>query len=164
MPIETPEKQFNELCQKAIEILKQTKVRRSKQALFDVFFGMWNNGYFDGYGEAGRVEDTFGFSQFFLAHGNADVASLTGRWYTDTYGKRKAPKTVKMVTCGVGELLRETERAYCFHGGKLTNKGRHGPEPTQIWVPKSQIEYNEQAGTVTMPVWLAQEKNYMRTA
>lgn len=153
---------FDQLCHQALDILKRTGVRRSKTALFDVFYQMWANGYFDGYGQADPVLDTFGYNHFFPEHGNREIADMTAKWYDEQFGKRKQSGDVKMVTCGVGELLQETNKAYCFHGGKFTN-GRYGLEPVGIWVPKSQVSYNQATEEVTLPVWLAQEKNYMRS-
>lgn len=49
------------------------------------------------------------------------------------------------------EFVRETAAAICVteDGGK-----------TNIWLPKSQIEYEQKGAAVevTMPLWLAQEK------
>ena len=46
-----------------------------------------------------------------------------------------------------GEVRGETEKAYRFYDGKTT-----------VWVPKSQVEWDEEEKTMTMPVWLAQER------
>lgn len=46
-----------------------------------------------------------------------------------------------------GEVRGETEKAYRFYDGKTT-----------AWVPKSQVEWDEEEKTMTMPVWLAQER------
>jgi hypothetical protein len=48
-----------------------------------------------------------------------------------------------------GELVApfETAAAYRFHDGAKT-----------VWLPKSQCEWDEQEAVMTMPVWLAQEK------
>lgn len=46
-----------------------------------------------------------------------------------------------------GEVKGETEKAYRFYDGKET-----------VWLPKSQVEWYEDEGTMTMPEWLALEK------
>lgn len=154
---------FDQLCHQAIDILKLTGVRRSKTALFDVFYQMWANGYFDGYGQAEPVPDTFGYNHFFPEYGNREIADMTAKWYDEQFGKRKSNTNVAMTRCGVGDLLQESDQAYCFHGGKFTN-GRYGLEPAGIWVPKSLVTYDPANSEITLPVWLAQEKNYMRSA
>lgn len=82
--------------------------------------------------------------------------------YENAFGKRKSPKPANMVEVSVGVLLRETDKAYQFSSGKMTNRGSNGPELAGIWVPKSQIQYNEQTGVVAMPSWLAKETNWMQ--
>lgn len=48
-------------------------------------------------------------------------------------------------------VLRETDKAYQIdHGGR---------EPA--WVPKSQVEWDKTDGTMTMPEWLAKEKDIL---
>jgi hypothetical protein len=49
----------------------------------------------------------------------------------------------------VAELRGETDKAYRLFDGKTTE-----------WVPKSQVEQNDD-GTFTMPVWLAEEKGFV---
>lgn len=154
---------LNQLCEQALEILKQTKTRRSAQAMFDVFYQMFDWGEFDGYGQGPiiKIEDTNNdFRRYFVEHGNSEVYDNVKSWYKEKFGVRKQTSEPKMVTLNVGDLLRETDKAYCFNGGKFT-QGRYGLEPTQIWVPKSQVEYD--GYSLTMPIWLAQEKNYMRS-
>lgn len=154
---------FDQLCTQAILILKRAGVRRSANALFDVFYHMWADGGFDGYGQVDPITDNHvHYGNFFAEHGNREIAEMTKKWYNEQYGKRKPAENVAMVTCGVGELLQETDKAYCFHGGKFTN-GRYGLEPVGIWVPKSQVEYNVTTEEVTLPLWLAKEKNYFRS-
>ena len=46
-----------------------------------------------------------------------------------------------------GELRGETENAYRFFDGA-----------TIAWLPKSQVEWDQDAKTMTMPEWLALEK------
>ena len=46
-----------------------------------------------------------------------------------------------------GEIVGETEKAYRFKGERNTT-----------WLPKSQCEWNEDESTMTMPEWLAIEK------
>jgi hypothetical protein len=47
------------------------------------------------------------------------------------------------------EVVGETERAWRIFDGK-----------NMVWVPKSQVENNED-GTFTMPEWLAKEKGFI---
>jgi hypothetical protein len=47
-------------------------------------------------------------------------------------------------------VLHETASAYRIFDGTKTE-----------WVPKSQVEYNEEDGVVTMPEWLAKEKEFI---
>jgi len=82
--------------------------------------------------------------------------------YQEVYGKRKkSSKPAKMTTVSVGQLLDETEKAYKFSTGKMTNRGRY-PQLAGVWVSKSQVSYNEVLSELEMPVWLAIEKNWMR--
>ncbi len=46
-----------------------------------------------------------------------------------------------------GELQAETEKAYLLFDGT-----------TKIWLPKSQVEWNDETKTMTMPEWMALEK------
>ena len=46
-----------------------------------------------------------------------------------------------------GEIQGETEKAYRFFDGKAT-----------VWLPKSQCEWDPDEKTMTMPAWLAKEK------
>lgn len=46
-----------------------------------------------------------------------------------------------------GEIRGETERAYRFDDGTK-----------QVWLPKSQCEWDEDSHTMAMPQWLAYEK------
>lgn len=46
-----------------------------------------------------------------------------------------------------GQILSETERAYFFTDGEK-----------KVWLPKSQVEWDEEDNTITMPEWLAIEK------
>ena len=46
-----------------------------------------------------------------------------------------------------GEIIHETERAYKFNDGARV-----------VWLPKSQCEWDQDTKTMTMPVWLATEK------
>lgn len=61
--------------------------------------------------------------------------------------KRKVPKKGSELTDISGEIRHETERAYLFFDGSK-----------QVWVPKSQCEWDPDSKTMTMPVWLATEK------
>lgn len=47
------------------------------------------------------------------------------------------------------KIRHETDKAYLLHDG--TN---------EAWVPKSQVENNND-GTFTMPLWLAQDKGFI---
>ena len=44
------------------------------------------------------------------------------------------------------EIKSETEKAYYLDDGA-----------TQVWIPKSQCEWNQEDGTLTMPEWLAKD-------
>jgi hypothetical protein len=46
-----------------------------------------------------------------------------------------------------GEIVGETELAWRFFDGTIT-----------VWLPKSQCEWDENNGEMTMPEWLALEK------
>lgn len=46
-----------------------------------------------------------------------------------------------------GEVVGETEKAYRFDDGDRT-----------VWLPKSQCEWDVDTHTMTMPVWLATDK------
>lgn len=46
------------------------------------------------------------------------------------------------------ELIRETANAYC-----ITDDGRK-----QIWLPKSQCQWEEDGNVMVMPEWLAKDK------
>ena len=45
------------------------------------------------------------------------------------------------------ELRHETEKAWLFYDGAR-----------EVWLPKSQCEYDPDDGTVALPEWLAMEK------
>lgn len=49
-----------------------------------------------------------------------------------------------------GEIIGETEKAYKFSDGK-----------SEAWVPKSQVEWDPDAKEMTMPEWLAKEKEFI---
>ncbi len=46
-----------------------------------------------------------------------------------------------------GEIKAETERASRFYDGSIT-----------VWLPKSLCQWDESDCTMTMPMWLAEEK------
>ena len=46
-----------------------------------------------------------------------------------------------------GEVQGETEKAYRFHDGSKT-----------VWLPKSQCQWDIDDRVITMPEWLAREK------
>ena len=49
-----------------------------------------------------------------------------------------------------GQVLVETPKAYRFYDGKTTE-----------WLPKSQVDWDEDKGVMTMPYWLAKEKDFI---
>lgn len=59
------------------------------------------------------------------------------------------------------ELRHETPNAYLIYDGRSEiKKGDTVPSELRVWVPKSQVEYNED-GTFTMPEWLALDKGFI---
>ena len=46
-----------------------------------------------------------------------------------------------------GEIKAETEKAYKFYDGKV-----------EVWLPKSQCEWDVDSKVMTMPEWLAKDK------
>ena len=59
------------------------------------------------------------------------------------------------------ELRHETNNAYLlFDGRTQIKKGDTAPSELLIWVPKSQVEQNDD-GTFTMPEWLALDKGFI---
>lgn len=55
------------------------------------------------------------------------------------------------------ELMRETDKAYCFDSGKIDEN----KNPIGIWVPKSQCEYDKNDLCLQMPEWLAMDKGFI---
>ena len=53
----------------------------------------------------------------------------------------------RMLTDIAGAIKVETDRAYLFHDGTK-----------EVWLPKSQCEWDQDSKTMTMPEWLAQDK------
>lgn len=49
-----------------------------------------------------------------------------------------------------GEIRGETDKAYRFFDGKVTE-----------WVPKSQCEWDEKDKTMQIPEWLAMDKGFL---
>jgi hypothetical protein len=49
-----------------------------------------------------------------------------------------------------GEIRGETEKAWRFYDGKVT-----------CWLPKSQCEWDETSKTMTVPEWLAVDKELL---
>lgn len=138
-------KLFDELA----EILKAEKIRRSPSNLYTLVTDNW---YLEGdYSQLCEL-------QLLACQLDLDDWSVFKPAYDAYYGKRKASlASPKMVEVHVGNLLEETDKAYGFFSGKVL-----GPfEPYILWVPKSQVIYNEQGSILTMPVWLAVEKNWM---
>lgn len=59
------------------------------------------------------------------------------------------------------ELRHETDAAYLLFDGTMeVKKGDEVKSEKRIWVPKSQVENNDN-GTFTMPEWLAKEKGFI---
>lgn len=59
------------------------------------------------------------------------------------------------------ELRHETDNAYLLYDGRSEiKKGDTKPSELRVWVPKSQVENNED-GTFTMPEWLALDKGFI---
>lgn len=59
------------------------------------------------------------------------------------------------------ELRHETNSAYLLYDGRSEiKKGDTKPSELRVWVPKSQVENNED-GTFTMPEWLALDKGFI---
>jgi hypothetical protein len=46
-----------------------------------------------------------------------------------------------------GEIRAETDKAYQFYDGSVT-----------VWLAKSQVEWDEQESTMTLPFWLAKQE------
>jgi hypothetical protein len=46
-----------------------------------------------------------------------------------------------------GEIRGETEKAFRFYDGSRF-----------VWLPKSQVEWDKDSGTMAMPEWLAKDK------
>lgn len=60
------------------------------------------------------------------------------------------------------ELRHETDKAYFVYDGRSEiKKGDTVKSELRIWLPKSQVEYNEDDGTFAMPEWLALEKGFI---
>lgn len=60
------------------------------------------------------------------------------------------------------ELRHETDKAYLVYDGRNEiKKGDITPSELRIWLPKSQVEYDEASKTFAMPEWLALEKGFI---
>jgi len=60
------------------------------------------------------------------------------------------------------ELRHETDKAYLVYDGRSEiKKGDTIKSELRVWLPKSQVEYNEDDKTFTMPEWLALEKGFI---
>ena len=58
-------------------------------------------------------------------------------------------------------IRHETDAAYLLYDGRSEiKKGDTAPSELRVWVPKSQVENNED-GTFTMPEWLALDKGFI---
>jgi len=58
-------------------------------------------------------------------------------------------------------IRHETDSAYLLYDGRSEiKKGDNTPSEVRTWVPKSQVEDNED-GTFTMPEWLALDKGFI---
>lgn len=137
-------KLFDELT----EILKAEKIRRSPSNLHTLITDNWSLE-----GDYSQLREL----QILACQSDFDDWSVFKPAYDAKYGKRKASTNVAMTEVCVGDLMEETEKAYQFDSGKLLGFNR----PYGIWVPKSQVTYNKEESTLTMPVWLAAEKNWM---
>jgi hypothetical protein len=71
--------------------------------------------------------------------------SLGGRQTGE--GTVASPKTKRELADVEGKIVAETEKAYKFDNGTRV-----------VWLPKSQCEWDEQDKKLTMPMWLATEK------
>lgn len=49
-----------------------------------------------------------------------------------------------------GQVVGETEKGFKFYNGSVTE-----------WLPKSQVEWDEESKIMTMPEWLANEKGFI---
>ena len=59
------------------------------------------------------------------------------------------------------QLCHETDKAYLIFDGRTEiKKGDAAPTDLKIWLPKSQVENNDD-GTFIMPEWLALEKGFI---
>jgi len=54
----------------------------------------------------------------------------------------------KVLADVAGSIWAETDHAYRFFDGVIT-----------VWLPKSQVEWDAETKTMTMPEWLAKEKD-----
>jgi hypothetical protein len=54
-----------------------------------------------------------------------------------------------------GEVLHETEDAYLFTDG---TKEKDGKNTVNVWLPKSQCEWDKGDKTMQLPEWLALDK------
>jgi hypothetical protein len=49
-----------------------------------------------------------------------------------------------------GDIVGETEKAWLFD---------HDKAPDAVWVPKSQCQWDDATSTMTIPQWIAKEKD-----
>lgn len=56
------------------------------------------------------------------------------------------PRHRELIDLG-GEVRHETDKAFLFFDGAR-----------EVWLPKSQVEWDEKGAIMTMPEWLAVEK------
>jgi len=61
-------------------------------------------------------------------------------------GYRTPPELIDIA----GKIYGETERAYRFHDGSKL-----------VWLSKSQVEWDDEARVMVMPVWLAKERELL---
>lgn len=60
------------------------------------------------------------------------------------------------------ELRHEIDKAYLIYDGRSEiKKGDTIKSELRVWIPKSKVEYNEDDGVFTMPLWMAQEKGFI---
>lgn len=60
------------------------------------------------------------------------------------------------------KICHETDYAYLLFDGRMEIKsGDVHKSEVRVWVPKSEVEYNDDDNSFTMPEWLALEKGFI---
>ena len=147
----TPDK----VLEKAVELLKLNGYRRSASNVWSVLTDCICLDELDKELHKAPYHFDWDYNQFKTAYDNKYSPKR----------KKSTKKPVKMVVISVGDLMKETPKAYCFWGGKVKGNSRLSNQDQRIgiWVPKSQVTYNKENSTLEMPQWLAVEKNWMKT-